>query len=109
MAKYSRLGKRHLQISPPISKDQISTLKRKAMRVEEIDNRNRATLWDYVCDIWTRIIYSFKPKSHQCRIYGHTLPSSGWIAGRRPNCGDCGVQINDAEELRRAVPRDMSE
>lgn len=106
MAKYSRLGKRHPEISPAISKDQISTLKQKAMRVEDLDSRNRVTVWDLVCDLWTQVIYSFKPKSNQCRIYGHTLPSGGWVAGKRPNCGDCGAQINNADELRRAVPRD---
>jgi hypothetical protein len=53
MAKYSRLGKRHPEISPAISKDQISTLKQKAMRVEDLDSRNRVTVWDLVCDLWT--------------------------------------------------------
>lgn len=105
MTKYSRIGRRHPDTAP-ISKDQITTLKAKVQRVEEIEKNNRASIWDYACDIWTQIIYSFKPKSHQCRIYGHTLPTGGWTAGRRPHCGDCGAQINDASDLRKALPRE---
>jgi hypothetical protein len=104
MTKYSRIGRRHPDTAP-ISKDQITTLKQKVQRVENIDNARRTTVWDHICDMWTQFTYSFKPKSNQCRIYGHTLPSGGWQAGRRPNCGDCGTQINDADDLRKAQPR----
>ncbi len=105
MTKYSRIGRRHPDTAP-ISQDQLSTLKQKALRLSEIDQTRRASVWDYLSDMWTQITYSFKPKSHQCRIYGHTLPSGGWQAGRRPNCGDCGAQINHADDLRKALPRE---
>ena len=105
MTKYSRIGRRHPDTAP-ISQDQIATLKKKVQRVSENDQTKRASVWDYMSDMWTQISYSFKPKSHQCRIYGHTLPHEGWQAGRRPNCGDCGTQINDASDLRKSLPRE---
>lgn len=103
MTKYSRIGRRHPDTAP-ISKDQITTLKQKVQRVENLETK-RTSVWDHICDAWTYLVYSFKPKSHQCRIYGHTLPSTGWEPGRRPNCGDCGTQIVDFDDLRKAQPR----
>lgn len=105
MINRSVIGKR-APGSQPLQKDQISTLKQKAIRVEEIEGIRRTTVWDYLVDLWTTITYSFQPKDRQCNIYGHTLPTSGWTVGRLPKCVDCGTPINHPEELRKALPRD---
>lgn len=105
MINRSVIGKR-AKDAVPISKEQISTLKLKAQRVEEIEGLRRATVWDYICDLWTMVACSGKSsKAKQCEIYGHTLPHEGWSVGRLPKCGDCGTPITHPDDLRKAVPR----
>lgn len=105
MINRSVIGKR-AQGSVPISKDQISTLKQKALRVEENEGLRRDSFWDHIVHLWTTFTYSLQPKGRQCEIYGHTLPTSGWTVGRLPKCVDCGTPIHHPEELRKAVPRE---
>lgn len=105
MINRSVIGKR-APGSTPISQDQLSTLKQKAIRVEEIEGRGKLSIWDYVCDFWTMLTHSFERKDRQCNIYGHTMPTTGWTVGRLPHCGDCGAAISHPEDLRRAVPRE---
>lgn len=90
----------------PMSKEQISTLKTKSQRAEEIDGLRRANVWDYLSDLWTMITHSMQPKDRQCNIYGHTLPTTGWTVGRLPKCSDCGANITHPEDLRKALPKE---
>lgn len=89
-----------------MSKEQISTLKTKSQRAEEIDGLRRASVWDYLSDLWTMISHSMQPKDRQCNIYGHTMPTTGWTVGRLPKCSDCGTNITHPEDLRKALPKE---
>ncbi|HMY03064.1 MAG TPA: hypothetical protein PKA48_06895, partial [Candidatus Obscuribacter sp.] len=60
MINRSVIGKR-AQGSVPISKDQISTLKQKALRVEEIEGLRRDSFWDHIVHLWTTFTYSLQP------------------------------------------------
>jgi hypothetical protein len=105
MINRSVIGKK-AKDAVPIDREQISTLKQKALRVEEIEGRGRVSVWDFVTELWTELVHWMKPKHNKCNIYGHTLPHTGWTVGRLPHCGDCGAPIEHPDDLRKALPRD---
>jgi hypothetical protein len=92
----------------PVSREKLSTMKTQEMRVDQLKESSgfqRTTIWDHISDLWTVVLYGFRPKNKQCIGYGHSLPVAGWEQGRKPKCSDCGEAISDPDELRRATPR----
>ncbi len=92
----------------PVSKEKISTMKAKEQRAHDLKESvgfQRTSIWDHLSDLWTIVLYGLRPKNKQCISYGHSLPASGWVQGRKPKCADCGEAISDPEELRKALPR----
>jgi len=92
----------------PVTKEMLIVMKQKEQRADQLKESvgfQRTSIWDHVCDLWTLMLYGMRPKSKQCITYGHTLPASGWIEGRKPKCSDCGDPISDPDELRKSLPR----
>jgi len=92
----------------PVTREMLCVMKEKEHRADQLKESvgfQRTSIWDHVSDLWTLVLHGFRPKSKQCISYGHTLPASGWVQGRKPKCADCGESISDPEQLRRAVPR----
>ncbi|MBA3995246.1 MAG: hypothetical protein C0469_17135 [Cyanobacteria bacterium DS2.3.42] len=41
--------------------------------------------------------------AESCKISGHVMPATGWQAGKKPQCVDCGKTIGDPTQLRNSV------
>ena len=92
----------------PVSKEKLTSMKAKEQRAVDLKESvgfQRTTIWDHLSDLWTIVLYGLRPKSKMCITYGHTLPMHGWLQGRKPKCADCGDDISDPDELRKALPR----
>ena len=38
-----------------------------------------------------------------CKTSGHVMPATGWRAGKKPLCVECGKTIDDTTDLRNSV------
>jgi hypothetical protein len=38
-----------------------------------------------------------------CKTSGHVMPATGWQAGKKPQCVECGKTIGDPTQLRNSV------
>ena len=97
-------GRRKTYELTSISREQLTNLRVKAQKVEEMD-LPRVTMRDHLNAFWTMIISSFMVQNRQCRYYGHVLPPAGWVAGIKPRCADCHAEVSDPNDLRKAEPR----
>jgi hypothetical protein len=92
----------------PVTRELLCVMKEKEQKADNYKESvgfQSTSIWSHIADLWTVLLYGLRPKSKQCITYGHTLPATGWVQGRKPKCADCGEAISDPDDLRRSVPR----
>lgn len=92
----------------PVTREMLCVMKDKEQKADQLKESagfQAISMWNHIADLWTLVVHGFRPKNKQCIGYGHSLPTSGWVQGRKPHCAHCGEVISDPDELRKALPR----
>ncbi len=88
-----------------LSKQQITTMKHKTLQLESGSRSVKRSVLSAINDILSLFTVKIGSSHRQCKLYGHVLPSSGWVSGRHPKCTDCGKAIKSPEDLRKPTQR----
>jgi hypothetical protein len=90
----------------PLSRKQRSSLRQASNDAANVQPGRRA--WrNFVRNIVGDFMLVFASPKHNamCENYGHVIGNPRWI-GEFPRCADCGSQIRDKSDLRKAMHRD---
>jgi len=78
------------------------------LRAAELKEDKVRKIFGNVCnDLHAAIfgLFAIKPakKNSMCKYYGHVIRDTHW-KGYLPKCDDCGCEVNNPDQLRKASP-----
>jgi hypothetical protein len=106
MSTYSRLSTKS---NRRVASQRITRTNLLTLRAAELnENKFRKVVSSLVNDVQALVGGMFavqKGKNDSmCKYYGHVIPGKNW-EGYLPKCGDCGAEISNPSQLRKASPQ----